>query len=233
MKRTLIAIFMIGTLILTACGGSDADLTPTADLNAIQTQAVQTFSVAATQTALAAPPTLFPTLTASPTIETFSTAQTLPPANTLPAVSQPTSATACYNMTFVSDVTIPDNTPVTPGQTFTKTWKVINNGSCAWEAGFKFAFTSGEQMGGVTYTLPTAVAVNATIDLSIAMTAPTNRTGALRGNWRMQTAGGQFFGNEVYVIVVVGGGTITPSTTGSAPTATATATATQGTPATP
>lgn len=227
MKRTLIAIFMIGTLILTACGGSDADLTPTADLNAIQTQAVQTFSVAATQTALAAPPTLFPTLTASPTIETFSTAQTLPPANTLPAVSQPTtSATACYNMTFVSDVTIPDNTPVTPGQTFTKTWKVINNGSCAWDAGFKFAFTSGEQMGGVTYTLPTAVAVNATIDLSIAMTAPTNRTGALRGNWRMQTAGGQFFGNEVYVIVVVGGGTITPSATGSQPTGTATATAT-------
>jgi len=47
--------------------------------------------------------------------------------------------------------------------------------------------------------------VNATLDISIAMTAPTNRTGAVRGNWRMSTAAGQFFGDEVYVIVVVGG----------------------------
>lgn len=234
MKRTLIAISMMSILILTACGGGNSNVTPTMDLNAIQTQAIETFSVAATQTALAAPPTLFPTLTASPAVPTLDTSAITLPA-TVPAVSQPTSAAtkSCYSMAFVSDVTIPDNTPVAPGQTFTKTWKVVNNGSCAWDAGFKFAFTGGEQMSGATYTLPAAVAINATIDLSITMTAPTNKTGALRGNWRMQTAGGQFFGDEVFVIVVVGGGTITPSPTGAPPTATATATATQETPASP
>jgi hypothetical protein len=138
-------------------------------------------------------------------------------------------------MTFVRDVTIPDNTPVAPGQTFTKTWKVKNNGSCTWDAGFKFAFTGGDAMNGATYTLPSAVAVNAEVDLSIAMTAPANKTGAVRSNWRMSTAGGQFFGDEVYVVVVVGGPTMTPTkgtttptatNTVSAPTATPTATAT-------
>jgi hypothetical protein len=135
-------------------------------------------------------------------------------------------------MAFVSDVTILDNTPVTPGQVFTKTWKVTNNGSCAWDAGFKFAFTTGDAMSGVTYTLPSAVAVNAIIDISVTMTAPLNKTGKVQGNWRMSTAGGQFFGNEVYVIILVGGSTGTPTVTATSglpvfvPTATATATVT-------
>jgi len=45
------------------------------------------------------------------------------------------------------------------------------------------------------------------------MTAPTNKTGAIRSNWRMSTATGQFFGDEIYVVVVVGGGTLTPGPT--------------------
>jgi hypothetical protein len=123
-------------------------------------------------------------------------------------------------MSFVSDVSIPDNTPMTAGQTFTKTWKVKNAGSCAWDAGFKFAFTGGEQMGGTTFTLPAAVAAGAVYDISVPMTVP-NKTGTLRGNWRMQTASGQAFGDEVYVQVVVGGGGAPAATnTGGAPAAT-------------
>lgn len=220
LRNKIITILIVGIFLLTACGGGNADLTPTIDPNLIQTQAVQTFSAALTETALAQPTIqLFPTLTASATFAPFATS-----ANTLPAISQPTLAptTSCYNMTFVSDVTIPDNTAVAPGQVFTKTWKVVNNGSCAWDAGFKFAFTAGDAMGGVTYTLPSPVAVNATIDLSIAFTAPTNKTGKVQSNWRMSTAGGQFFGNEVYVIVTVGGATLTPTKGTPAPTSTAT-----------
>jgi hypothetical protein len=66
-------------------------------------------------------------------------------------------------------------------------------------------------------------------DISVAMTAP-NKTGTLRGNWRMSTASGQFFGDEVYVQVVIGGGSgAAPTNTGAAatqPAASATATAT-------
>jgi len=203
---------MVAMFVLSACGGNKEEPTPTLDPNLIQTQAVQTFSAVLTQTALAAPTaTPFPTLTPSATFAPFNT-----PAGTL-AVIQPTLAAtkSCYSMAFVSDVTIPDNTPVTPGQTFTKTWKVVNNGSCPWEAGFKFAFTGGDAMNGATYTLPSTVAVNATINISIAMTAPTNKTGTVRSNWRMSTAAGQFFGDEVYVVVVVGGSAPTATSTSS------------------
>ena len=213
-RNKLITSLIAGILLLTACAGSETDLTPTMDPHLIRTQAVQTFSAVLTQTALAQPTdTPVPTLTASATFAPFATS-----AGTL--VSGPTIAAtkSCYSMAFVSDVTIPDNTPVTPGQTFTKTWKVVNNGSCAWDAGFKFAFTGGEAMGGATYTLPASVAVNANVNLSITMTAPTNKTGAIRSNWRMSTASGQFFGDEIYVVVLVGGSASTPTATTSAPT---------------
>jgi hypothetical protein len=214
LRIKLISIFSAGVFLLAACGGSDANLTPTVDPNALSTQVVETFSAGLTQTAVAQPTIqLFPTLTPSPTFAPFATS-----AATFPPISQATVAPtkSCYSMAFVSDVTIPDNTPMTPGQAFTKTWKVVNNGSCAWDAGFKFAFTGGDAMSGVTYTLPSAVAVNATLDISIAMTAPTTKTGAIRSNWRMSTAGGQFFGDEVYVVVTVGGSASTPTVTATA-----------------
>jgi hypothetical protein len=218
LRKKFMTILIAGILLLTACGGNSADLTPTVDPNALSTQVVGTFSAALTQTAVAQPTIqLFPTLTASPTFAPFATsAATFPPISQ--AIVAPTKS--CYSMAFVSDVTIPDNTPMTPGQTFTKTWKVVNNGSCAWDAGFKFAHTGGDAMSGVTYTLLSAVAVNATVELSIAMTAPTAKTGAIRSNWRMSTAGGQFFGDEVYVVVTVGGATATPTNATSTPTAT-------------
>lgn len=224
MRNRLMTSLLLGVALLTACNSPSADVTPTVDVNLIQTQVVETYAAALTQTASAAATIeLFPTLTVSATVAPI---VTLP--GTLSAVTQPPvpATKSCYSMTFVSDVTIPDNTAVAPGQTFTKTWKVVNNGSCAWEAGFKFAFTGGDAMSGATYTLPSAVAINASLDISVAMTAPTNKTGAVRGNWRMSTAAGQFFGDEVYVIVVIGGGTITPSATGAAPSATTQATAT-------
>lgn len=230
MKQKVTYILLAGILLLTACGGGKAEPTPTIDANLIQTQAIETFAAALTQTALAAPtqtpsstPTELPTFAPA----TTSAAITLPAVTQQPGLIAPTAS--CYQLRYVSDVSIPDNTQMAPGQSFTKTWKVRNTGSCAWEAGFKFAFVGGEQMSGATYTLPSAVPVNTEIDISIAMVAP-SKTGTLRGNWRMQTAAGQFFGDEVFVQIVVGGGTLTPtkgtptSTGTSTPTATPTAT---------
>ena len=228
----LLGILLLAAFGLSACGGSAPEATPTLDPNQIQTQAVGTFSAALTQTALASPSdTPLPTLTLppAPTFPPLATSTTGAVIPTQPLATSGSIVNACYGLAFVSDVTIPDNTAVAPGQTFTKTWKVKNSGTCAWDAGFKFAFTGGNAMNGIAYTLPSSVAAGAVVDISIAMTAPST-AGKVQSNWRMSTAGGQFFGNEVYVIVVVGGSTAT-ATTGattntSTPTATATATAT-------
>jgi len=138
-------------------------------------------------------------------------------------------------MAFVSDVTIPDNTNMKPGQKFTKTWRVRNNGTCAWEAGFKLNFIGGDAMGGTTLTLDKAISPGSETELSVPMTAP-NTSGTHRSNWRMATAAGANFGDEVYVIIVVSGTTVTsptPTATGTSivttatPTSTPTATATE------
>ena len=209
-------IMMTGALLLASCGANVPELTPTVTFSAdeIRTQAVGTFSAGLTQTALAAPSdTPVPTLTpAPPQTLAASTAGTSFGATTSVAA---TAVTSCYGLTFVSDVSIPDNTAMTPGQSFTKTWKVKNAGSCAWEAGFKFAFVGGDAMGGTTYTLPSSVAAGAVADVSVAMVAP-NKTGTIRGDWRLSTASGQFFGDQVYVQVVVGGGSAPTNTSGPA-----------------
>ena len=209
-------IMMTGALLLASCGARVPELTPTVTFSAdeIRTQAVGTFSAGLTQTALAAPSdTPVPTLTPAPP-QTLAASTAGTPFGAATSVAA-TAVTSCYGLTFVSDVSIPDNTAMTPGQSFTKTWKVKNAGSCAWEAGFKFAFVGGDAMGGTTYTLPSSVAAGAVADVSVAMVAP-NKTGTIRGDWRLSTASGQFFGDQVYVQVVVGGGSAPTNTSGPA-----------------
>ena len=223
-----IQILMVGAVLLSACGATPADLTPTVTINPdqIRTEAVGTFAANLTLTAFAAP-TNTPAASVTP-LATFTAGPTSTGGVALGTAPSTGATASCYGLSFVSDVTIPDNTPVTAGQGFTKTWKVKNAGSCAWDAGFKFTFTGGEQMGGATFTLPSSVAAGAVYDISVPMTAP-SKTGTLRGNWRMSTAAGQFFGDEVYVQVVVGGGAAATNTTGApavTPTATATSTGT-------
>ena len=195
------ALITLG-LFSNACAGSNAEATPTLSVEAVQTMAVATFSGGLTQTAIAAPTNTFlPTSTPPPSLS-IATLANVTPFGT--GIINANPVTACYGLAYVNDVTIPDNTPMTPGQAFTKTWKVRNSGTCAWDAGFKFAFTSGDAMSGVTYTLPQSVPANTQIDIPIAMTAP-NKTGSIKGSWRMSNAAGQSFGDEVYLVILVGG----------------------------
>lgn len=227
MKRTkipltLIGILLLNCLILNACGSSDETTTPSLQPETIQTNAVATFASGLTQTAIA-----FPTETPSPspTATTTSAPSDTPQVSTtLAGEGQPT--VSCYRLAFVSDVTIPDNTTMNPGEVFTKTWRVRNSGSCDWEIGFQFKLTYHEAMGAAALTLGKTVHPGEETDLSIMMTAPTE-PGSHQGNWRMATSAGTFFGDEVYVLIVVsdsGTTTATPTETQNPETETPTTT---------
>lgn len=221
-----IAVCLAAGLLLAACGSGAEQAAPTIAVEQIQTEAVATFSADLTATALAMPtntPTEPPTPTVTPT---FPPAITVTPS---PAVALTSPAGSCYGLTFVSDVTIPDNTTMTPGQQFTKTWRVRNSGTCEWQTGFRLNFTGGEAMGGSSVSLSSAVQPGNTADLSVTLTAPTT-AGTYRGNWRMANASGTFFGDEVYVLIVVGSAAAT-STASATPTLAPTSTPTEaGTP---
>jgi len=230
LKKIALRCFLFGLLVLhmmllNACGSSDEDTTPTTPPEQIQTMAVATFSSGLTQTAIA-----FPTDTPSPSPTITSTSV---PSNTPDAAStqdgeiQPTAS--CFRLAFVSDVTIPDNTTMNPGEIFTKTWRVRNSGSCDWEIGFQFKLTYGDAMGAAALTLDKTIHPGEETDLSVMMTAP-NESGNHQGNWRMTTSAGTFFGDEVYVLITVsdsGTATATTTKTQMAETGTPTSTATQ------
>ena len=224
-------ILALGAILLAACGGGNVpEATPTLSaeqVQPIQTDAVSTFAAGLTLTALVAPTnTPVATLTAAPTPLATSTGGTPFGAASTPGapVGGVAATSSCYGLTFVNDVSIPDNTQMDPGETFTKTWKVQNSGSCAWDAGFKFQLSGGNGMGATAVTLPSSVAAGSTYDVSVPMTAP-NAAGTVRGNWRMSTATGQFFGDEVFVVIVVGGAGAPAATNTTGPAA-ATATST-------
>ena len=220
-KIKSILITMIVALMLAACGGNQAASTPTISVADVQTMAVSTFASGLTQTAVAMP-TDTPNNTPTPanTLVVFNTFSALN-ANGTPgtAVSNPTAS--CLGLVFKNDVTIPDDTNMTPGQQFTKTWLVQNTGSCAWQPGFKWTLVGGNPMGGSTATLTQAVNPGAQYQVSVPMVAP-NTSGESTGTWKMADANGTFFGEAPWVKVMVGnaGTTATTTTPSITPTAT-------------
>jgi len=211
-RKFVVMLTLLAALILSACGGGEAEPTPTLSVEQIETRAVTTYQAQLTQTALALPTsTPFPTNTpiAVVTFVSPTTSSAILPTNTTVVGSGGSSA--CYGLSFVSDVTIPDNTEVTPGQSFTKTWKVLNSGTCAWEAGFVFNNVGGSAMGGKAVTLNQSVESGRQYEFSVPMVAPTDQSGEVQGTWRLSDANGSFFGDGVFVLVEV---------SGSAPTAT-------------
>ena len=202
-------------VVLSACGSRKADATPTMGVEAIFTAAYQTLAAQkATQLALT-PPTGTPTNTPVPTLPQPSPLATIPFANTTAPIG---GGTACDNAVFAGDVTIPDGTTLKAGEKFTKTWSLLNKGSCSWTTSYKLAFVDGEAMGGAATVLGAAVAAGTVGQVSVALTAPSSN-GTYKGNWRMQNASGQPFGDVIYVEIKVGGGSA--ATAGPSPTNTA------------
>ncbi|MBL8101966.1 MAG: hypothetical protein JNM02_05510 [Anaerolineales bacterium] len=215
------------TLVFAFRGSSNSE----EDVNAIYTNAALT--VEAQQLTLSASqPSATPTatLTATPflTNTPFAVA-TLPSLAAFATNTQSVSvAVGCDNSVYISDVTIPDNTAVTPGQSMTKTWKVQNNGTCAWTATYKIAFVSGNAMGGVATAIGQAVNPGQSVDISVAMVAPT-AAGDASGTWRLTNDKAQAFGTPLTIVIKVGGTggtatrTVTPGGNTSTPTATSAA----------
>lgn len=150
-------------------------------------------------------PTSIPT--AIPTVPVFGNPFYAEPTKT-PYYAQQVG-TVCERARFVDDVTIPDNTVMSPGQVFRKTWRIQNAGSCAWSPGYQLVYTGGEQMGTVTaVNLPGAVAPGQTVDVSVDLRAP-YAYGSFQSNWNLRSPSGNIFGtsnsenDSIWVKIVV------------------------------
>ena len=122
---------------------------------------------------------------------------TVPPSNATPP---PTAV--CDSMTFVADITIPDDTKMDPGESFNKVWRIKNTGTCTWNSSYKFVFVQGNAMSGQPQAVNGSVAPGQTYDMSVPMTAP-NKPGKHNGQWQLVNGQGVPFGTRVWVEIVV------------------------------
>ena len=105
-------------------------------------------------------------------------------------------------LTYISDVTIPDGTIVTPGSTMDKRWEVENSGTCNWDSSYKLKLVAGPDMGTATEQelFPARSGSRATI--RIQFTAPAD-PGKYRSAWQAFNPHGQPFGDLFYIEVVI------------------------------
>ncbi len=79
----------------------------------------------------------------------------------------------CNQVQFVQDVTVPDETPMTPGEEFTKIWQVKNTGYCTWTPDYSLVVVWGDDMGTrPPVPLGQVVQPGQVADISIDMKAP-------------------------------------------------------------
>jgi len=185
---TLILLFGILSFLLVACTASrdEQELGDEAFLATLVEQTVQ----ARVKTQLAQPPEA----TMTPTILKTST----------PIAVNPTqlSSPGCMVASLVSE-TIPDGTVMQKGAAFTKTWKVINGGSCSWSTAFKLVFVSGDILGApYEINLIENVAPGSVTNISVSMIAP-NTDANYTGYWMLKTDTGMDIA-PLWVNIIVG-----------------------------
>lgn len=138
------------------------------------------------------PPVVTATTAAQPTATQQPAAQ--PTATSQPTATQNSSSatktSSCtYIATFVSDVTIPDDSIIPAGQSFVKTWRVRNDGTCTWGPNrtlHALVFTGGSRMSTPEQVeLPGEVGPGKSVDLSLTFTAPTS-DGVYTSEWKFR-----------------------------------------------
>ncbi len=194
MNRRMRTLSLVGvlTIFILACnlptggnkpGQADVQYTAAAEtVSAIQTLNALLGTIEATQSTGTVQPTETPTITPSPTAT-----------NTRQPTTKPTE-TMCDRAAFITDVTIDDGTEFNAGDDFTKTWRLMNNGSCTWTTDYQVVFDHGDKMDAPGHiNLPKSVVPGQTVDISIPMNAPPSE-GTYKGYWMLRNASDDKFG---------------------------------------
>jgi polar amino acid transport system substrate-binding protein len=110
-------------------------------------------------------------------------------------------------MAYVADLNLDDQNMAAPpvmnlGQDFTKSWRVLNSGTCTWAPDFELVYVNGNRaeaaMGGQPVAVGQAVPPGGTLDISANLRAP-QAYGVFQGFWQMRDSGKRLFGETVWV----------------------------------
>jgi Ig-like domain from next to BRCA1 gene len=210
MKIKFIMTALLLATLLVACGPSATPAESTPDVAAVRTSAASTVVSQFTLTAAAFTVTVPPLTEDVPTLGVTATATQTQPAVAQVTNAEGTTVALCdkYSWDIATvDVNVPDNTTMSPGQDFVKTWKIKNTGSCTWGEGYTMIYSYGDdKMSGQPQALAAAIEPGEEVEISVNFKAP-NLPGTYTSYWTLQNPKGiAFQGNEgkvLYVQIVV------------------------------
>ena len=94
------------------------------------------------------------------------------------AVPKARATTYCDQAQFVSDLTAPDGSSFAPGAGFTKTWRLVNVGTCTWNTSYTLVWAGGDSLAApVSVNLPVDVPPGQMVDISVNLSAPATAGG--------------------------------------------------------
>jgi hypothetical protein len=143
-------------------------------------------------------PLIQPNLIITPTQENV-VVQVIPLPSIIPTIDQ---SNCVNNLSFIEDLTIPDNSFIPFGSSVDKQWRVENNGTCNWNAEYRLRHTSGAVLGAPEEIalFPARSGTQATIQ--ITFTAPFEE-GLYESAWQAFDPNGSPFGDPIYIRIVV------------------------------
>ena len=199
-NRRIFFLIIILVIILGACNLPDESPGLEGKPGALYTEAAMTVSVQLTAAGIDLSPNTQLSETPAPdgAPATVPTTTFVVPSFTPEGALDPTPE-VCDQVKFIKDVTIPDEMDIAPGESFTKTWRLQNAGSCPWGIGYLLYFESGDIMGGPSSKDLTSETIQPgkNLDISVDLVAP-GETGTYQGFWKLRNVRGEGFGVGEY-----------------------------------
>lgn len=92
------------------------------------------------------------------------------------------------------DVTVPDGQTFRPGEKFSKTWRLVNSGSCVWTGDYQIEWVYGDNVSYVDeVVLSQEVQPGDHIEVTVSMQAP-DVPREYQSYWKVRADNGELFG---------------------------------------
>jgi len=145
-------------------------------------------------------PLIEPALIINPTPQTVQIQASPIPTIIIPPTVDPKNC--INNLTFIEDITIPDNTYITYGSVIDKQWLVQNSGTCHWSSGYRLLHIGGAELGAPEGIALYPARSNTQATLQITFTAPFT-DGTYESAWQAFDPAGLPFGDPIYIRILV------------------------------
>lgn len=116
---------------------------------------------------------------------------------------KPTPTPQCTpDLTYISDLTIPDGTIVAPGQVLDKRWQVENSGSCNWDKTYRLKLVAGSNLNVPLEQALYPARSGSQGTIRIIFIAPDD-IGTHRSAWQAHTPQGEPFGDPIFIEITI------------------------------